>query len=345
MNSNLAVIGQACDDAAIGTDRFDDGKVAIRNAERFVGCGELDTLAYGELAVDFLIDTHAGQATGIVGRELMVRLLDREQVCGRVDCNHRRIRSSPDSNSFAATCIANNVVNLIVVCPGAFRPGHVLSLNQDTERMIFRGKGSDQLQVLTNGDIQLAAGRVVRRNDQSVLGRFNVSLGNCADAVFCVGNFLDASLLLECFYCSGHLARGEQFDRRFQSRVLLANDLIESSCAHSGVLQLLKGAARFHALMLADIADQKHAVTGTQPREELADLVSAGEARFIDKVQVLSVLYLWICGSSEERLQGSSFDSRLFQLARSARGRSETLDLVVLPFRGSADGGERGRLA
>ena len=92
---NLAVIGQACGDAAIGTDRFDDRKVAIRNAECFVGCCELDTLAYGELAVDFLIDTHAGQATGIVGRELMVRLLDREQVCGRVDCNYRRIAPAP----------------------------------------------------------------------------------------------------------------------------------------------------------------------------------------------------------------------------------------------------------
>ena len=42
---DLAVIAQACGDAAIGMDRFDDGKVAIRNAERFVGCGELDTLA------------------------------------------------------------------------------------------------------------------------------------------------------------------------------------------------------------------------------------------------------------------------------------------------------------
>ena len=44
---DLAVIAKACGDAAIGMDRFDDGKVAIRNAERFVGCGELDTLACG----------------------------------------------------------------------------------------------------------------------------------------------------------------------------------------------------------------------------------------------------------------------------------------------------------
>src|SRR5579871_5184036 len=62
---NPAIIAEARDHSAIGMDRFDDGEVAIRNSERFVGCGELDTLAYRKLAVDFLIDTHAGQATRI----------------------------------------------------------------------------------------------------------------------------------------------------------------------------------------------------------------------------------------------------------------------------------------
>jgi len=72
----------------------------------------------------------------------------------------------------------------------------------------------------------------------------------------------------------------QQFDGRFQRRVLLANDLIESGCAHSGLLQLLERAARFDSLMLARIADQKHAVTiiGTKPRKELAHLV--GKQRF-----------------------------------------------------------------
>jgi hypothetical protein len=43
---------------------------------------------------------------------------------------------------------------------------------------------------------------------------------------------------------------------------LLANDLIELGRPHSGFLQLLEGAARFDALMLADIADQEHTVIG-----------------------------------------------------------------------------------
>ena len=70
----------------------------------------------------------------------------------------------------------------------------------------------------------------------------------------------------------------------------MAHDLIESGRTHSGFLQLLEGAARFDALMLAGIADQKHTVIGTKPGKKLAHLIGAGEARFIDKVEVLLAL-------------------------------------------------------
>ena len=196
--------------------------------------------------------------------------------------------------------------------------------------MIFGGHGSIRLQLLANSDVQVAAGSIVRGDDESVFGRFDVALGDGADALFCVGNFLHTALLLECVERGGNLARGQQFDGRFQSRVLLANDLIESGCAHSGLLQLLERAARFDPLMLADVADQKHVVAGTKPRKELADLVRAGKARFIDKVQVLSLWYVWICSPGEKALQGSSLDSCLIQLARGAGGRGKTLDLIAM---------------
>ena len=67
-------------------------------------------------------------------------------------------------------------------------------------------------------------------------GRFDVALGDGADALFRVGNFLHTALLLECVERGGNLACGQQFDGRFQSRVLLANDLIQSGRAHSGFL-------------------------------------------------------------------------------------------------------------
>ena len=173
-----------------------------------------------------------------------------------------RVGASFDSDGFAAARIANDVVDLIVAGPGSFGSGHVLALNEDTECMVFRGKCSVGLQFLPHGDVQLAAGSIVRRNDQSLLGRFDVALGDSADALFCVGNFLHAALLLERVERGGDLTCGQQFDGGFECRVLLANDLIELGRAHSGLLQLLEWAARFDALMLADIADQKHSVLG-----------------------------------------------------------------------------------
>ena len=89
--------------------------------------------------------------------------------------------------------------------------------------------------------------------------------------------------------------------------------------------------------MLADVADQKHLVMGTKPRKELAHLVGAGKARFIDKVEVLSLCYVWICSAGEEPLQGSGFNSCLIQLSRGAGGWGEALNLIALLFRGAAD--------
>ena len=64
---DLAVVVEARGNAAIRRNGLDDGKVAIGDAERFVRRGELDAVAYGELAVDFSIDTDAGETAGIVG--------------------------------------------------------------------------------------------------------------------------------------------------------------------------------------------------------------------------------------------------------------------------------------
>ena len=98
--------------------------------------------------------------------------------------------------------------------------------------------------------------------------------------------------------------------------------------------------------MLADIADQKHTVIGTKPRKELAHLVGAGKARFIDKVEVLLLLRRsGFARAGEEALQGSGLESCLIQLARGAGGRGEAFDLIALLFRGAADDCERGRFA
>src|ERR1700733_2122693 len=101
-------------------DRFDDCEVTIGNAERFVGRGELYAIAHGELALDLSVDADAREAPRIVSGKLSVRLFDRELVVGRVELDDRCIGSSLDSDSFAATCVANYVVNLVAACPRSF---------------------------------------------------------------------------------------------------------------------------------------------------------------------------------------------------------------------------------
>ena len=61
--------------------------------------------------------------------------------------------------------------------------------------MIFRRKGADGLQLLAHGDVQFAAGSIVGRDDESVLGRLDIAPGDGADALFFIGNFLYAALL------------------------------------------------------------------------------------------------------------------------------------------------------
>jgi hypothetical protein len=53
-----------------GCDGLDGGKVAIGDAKRLVGRGELDAVAYGKLAVDLAVDADAGQAARIVGGQV-----------------------------------------------------------------------------------------------------------------------------------------------------------------------------------------------------------------------------------------------------------------------------------
>ena len=77
---DVAVVVEADGHAAIGMDRLDDGHVPIRHAEHLVGCGELNPVAYGELAVDLLVNADACQAAGIVSGKFLVRLLERELV-------------------------------------------------------------------------------------------------------------------------------------------------------------------------------------------------------------------------------------------------------------------------
>ena len=218
--------------------------------------------------------------------------------------------------------------------PGSFGAGHVLALNEDAEAVILRRNGAVGLQFLAHGDVQFAAGSVVGRDDQCVLGRFHVAPGDGADALFSRSGI---SFTRPCCWSASSAAetwpRGEQFDGGLERRVFLADDLIELGRAHSGFLQLLEGTARFDALMLADIADQKHAVI----RDQAAQGTRASGWCWLGSIHrqdrnAFAPAASGFGGAGKEALQGSGLDACLIQLARGAGGRGETLDLIALRF-------------
>ena len=97
---DLAIVVEASGNPAIGRNRLDYGKVAIGDAERFVGRGELDAVTNGKLAVDLAIDADAGKAARIIGGLVRrIRFLDREEVCGGVDADDCSVGSSLDSDA------------------------------------------------------------------------------------------------------------------------------------------------------------------------------------------------------------------------------------------------------
>jgi hypothetical protein len=79
------------------------------------------------------------------------------------------------------------------------------------------------------------------------------------------------------------------FDDPQQLRVLLPHDLVKLRGLHSGLLHLLEGLAGIYSLMLAGVTDEENAVLWADLLHETLHLPGAGEAGFIDHVEVSPV--------------------------------------------------------
>ena len=114
---DLAVVVEAGQNTTLRLNRLDHSHVTIGNAERFVRRGELDSVTYREFAVDFLVDADTREAAGIIGGKFLVRFLDCKQVCGWINRDDRCVGGGSDADGFAATCVTNYIVDLVVACP------------------------------------------------------------------------------------------------------------------------------------------------------------------------------------------------------------------------------------
>ncbi len=116
---------------------------------------------------------------------------------------------------------------------------------------------------------------------------------------------------------------------------------------HPGLLHLLEGSARVHALMLGGVSNHQNAVLGLDLFEEGPHLSGAGKAGLVQHVE------MWagsggarvVLASGKETLQRRGFDSFLSKLTGCAGRGGETFDLVAVRFRAFADAGKHGCLA
>src|SRR6266702_8843716 len=128
------------------------------------------------------------------------------------------------------------------------------------------------------------------------------------------------------------------FHRPPQFGIFLPDDLVQFRATHPGLYQLLEGLSGFDALMLAGIADEQHAIFGTDLLQEVAHLLGAGKARLIEHIEVM-FRRRPLC-ACEEALQSVGTNAGVAELVRGARGRGEALNNIAALLRTFADTAE-----
>src|ERR1035441_4770504 len=101
-----------------------------------------------------------------------------------------------------------------------------------------------------DGLVDLRAGAIVGRDDQRVIGRLGILLGNSRDAVSMTWHLMDAALPLHTGDSLSHLATRKLLDGLFQIRIALPDNLLQLHRLHARVLELSEDAARPVPLLL-----------------------------------------------------------------------------------------------
>src|SRR5216683_1853658 len=97
--------------------------------------------------------------------------------------------------------------------------------------------------------------------------------------------------------------------------------------------------------MLARIPDQQHPILRSKTGKKLAHLVGGGQARLVDKIEMLLLWGRRRDRPGEKSLQRSGLDAGLAKLPRGAGCWGKALDLEPLRFRSAADNRKRCGLA
>src|ERR1017187_4916450 len=169
--------------------------------------------------------------------------------------------------------------------------------------------------------VDLRAGAVVGRDDQRVIGRLGILLGNSRDTVFMTWHLMDAALPLHTGDSLSHLAARKLLDGLLQLWIALADNLLQLHRLHARVLELGKDAARLNGFMLAGVAYQQNAGIRMQAAHKPVHLFGGRKRTLVHDIEpVFSSIRPLALGKMG--LQSLGLDTSFAQLLRRAgRGR------------------------
>ena len=84
--------------------------------------------------------------------------------------------------------------------------------------------------------------------------------------------------MIEAFDGAVHVSPRELFDDGLERRIVLPHDLVEMRGPDSRLLELVIRSAGVDGLMLADVADEQHAIVRPEALQERVHLLRARQA-------------------------------------------------------------------
>jgi hypothetical protein len=166
-----------------------------------------------------------------------------------------------------------------------------------------------------NHVVEILSRLVVRRDDERRVRVFDVLIRDGGKALLARPDFMDAALLIKPFDGTLHVSTRQLFNDRLQLWISLTHDLVKMRRADPCFLELVIRPTSVDGFMLADVADEQHAILWAETPQKLVYLFRARQARFVEYEEPLLITRLcFLLAARQMALQRARLDARLGQL-------------------------------
>ena len=214
--------------------------------------------------------------------------------------------------SLATFRVAHDIPRLVLLGPLPVRASDLLSGHEDFKSFFPVVHLTSDLQFSMDNLIDLRARLIVRRHDQCSFRLHCIRFGDFLEPLVRIYDFVNAPLIVQLFHCFPNLATREVLYNFFERGVFLPHDFIKACGLNSGLLELLIRSARFHSLVLANVAHQQDTVIFPETVKKLVDLLRAGKTGLVENIEsLLAIVWVVACQIPLQR-GGLNADSASF---------------------------------